>query len=861
MNAWRTLLVAVFFLSICAVQSAVADVGELDASFGQDGRMATALGNYGDQAYAVRIQPDGKILVAGSSANGADLDFALVRYYPDGSFDETFNGNGAVTTLIGRDDDEIAAIALQDDGYIVAAGYAVNNGSKDFALARYTPDGLLDYSFGTGGVVMTEFSTLDDELTAVTIDRQGRIVAAGYTTGTSGRALLVARYLPGGAPDPAFGYQGVSLVGIGSDALARDIILDRQGRILLTGSYSEEDHTALMVLRFDEAGELDNGFGTEGMAVPADNPALTEGFAIALHGETGILVAGSVGEPGELDSALFRFTGSGQPDLRFGSNGLLITEASQQDDMALAVDVQGDAICLSGFAAANEGRQFLYIYHQVTVSEADSVSFAMDTAGGATSLNIGQRQDLGSYEEYQGYGDVSIMPERTIVNTTPFGYLSNDISYAVAIQPDGKAVAAGVSGDQYGQHTIALARYTAAEPELTDPEVNAGGSAAGASWIVTKEPSEVRRTSAFSGGIIFDSGRTIDQRGVVFSIAPDPVVRDGGSDAGDPGDPVDPGDPGDDTSPPAVSSTVPTDGASGVAVDSQSTINWDESIDCATVTTSSVTIDPSSNLTQSSCSGSQAIFTTSGQAADTTYQVTVSDTVADLAGNQMSSAYSFSYTTATSSARTTGNWQRVEQYASTVSGLLIPSAHAQDSTGTGTTDTGDSGSSSSSGVFSLSSPAYILEGQTSDGAGTGSYSSILENLKPGTFYYVRAYAITSGGDIFYGNQIGIKTPDSCFIATAAYGSLLHPFVSLLRDFRDQYLMTNSIGRKLVTLYYQYSPPIAETISSHPGLRPLVQVLLLPVVGLGWLVMHIGVFGFCLLAVMGILPLWLRKRFR
>ncbi len=82
-----------------------------------------------------------------------------------------------------------------------------------------------------------------------------------------------------------------------------------------------------------------------------------------------------------------------------------------------------------------------------------------------------------------------------------------------------------------------------------------------------------------------------------------------------------------------------------------------------------------------------------------------------------------------------------------------------------------------------------------------------------------------------------KTP--CFIATAAFGSPIHPFVKTLRDFRDKYLMSSRAGRRLVKLYYKYSPHIAELISNHKALRTIVQVWLIPFVAMGYSMVHFG----------------------
>src|SRR5207248_638470 len=96
---------------------------------------------------AVAVQTDGKIVAAGSATFNNNSDFAVARYNPDGSLDPSFGSGGIVFTDIGSNNDQINAIALQGDGRIVVAGIYAG----DFALARYCPNGLLDRTFGNGG--------------------------------------------------------------------------------------------------------------------------------------------------------------------------------------------------------------------------------------------------------------------------------------------------------------------------------------------------------------------------------------------------------------------------------------------------------------------------------------------------------------------------------------------------------------------------------------------------------------------------------------------------------------------------------------------------------------------------------------
>ena len=105
----------------------------------------------------------------------------------------------------------------------------------------------------------------------------------------------------------------------------------------------------------------------------------------------------------------------------------------------------------------------------------------------------------------------------------------------------------------------------------------------------------------------------------------------------------------------------------------------------------------------------------------------------------------------------------------------------------------------------------------------------------------------------------------CFIATAAYGSLMEPHVMILRDFRDRFMLGNTIGDSFVRLYYTYSPPIADFIAKHDNLRAMVRIGLLPVVGVSWVALNIGPVSTAALMLIFISCfvgfVWFRRRYK
>jgi uncharacterized delta-60 repeat protein len=225
--------------------------GHADRSFGTHGHVLTELGAEQpsiDGAIAVAIDDQGRIVVAGNSYGAGSHDFALVRYQEDGVLDATFGKGGKVLTdfasfITGSDDrgsyDVAFGMALDNSGRIVVGGYSDALATPSFALARYTPDGMLDLSFGLGGLVLTSFGVgSSDEAYAVTIDGAGGLVLAGRSNARGTSDFALARYGADGRLDRTFGNAGMVVTdfsGAGSDDGAYGLAVDKAGRLVAAG--------------------------------------------------------------------------------------------------------------------------------------------------------------------------------------------------------------------------------------------------------------------------------------------------------------------------------------------------------------------------------------------------------------------------------------------------------------------------------------------------------------------------------------------------------------------------------------------------------------------------------------------------
>ncbi|AWI25916.1 T9SS type A sorting domain-containing protein [Flavobacterium pallidum] len=310
-----------------------------DTAFGNNGMTTTTINENGDALLSLVLQPDGKIV----SSVGFDFSLngneGLIRYNSDGSIDTTFGNNGIVLTSLVDENAFNNNLKLLADGRILIVGSkstVPNNSNYDyfnFAMAMYLPDGTPDLSFGTNGILQTDFAGHGDVAKAIDIQPDGKIIVAGYVTITwaSHTTFGIARYNPDGSLDTGFGQDGF-VVGDFEDDPQRieyaHYIKWVDEKIIVGGSTSiydnqDIDDMAIAVLRINADGSPDTTFGANGRVVTSF--ALEQDVYTFLPApDGGIYAAGSIDQSGVTNALLIKYNSDGSLDAGFGDNGKVI---------------------------------------------------------------------------------------------------------------------------------------------------------------------------------------------------------------------------------------------------------------------------------------------------------------------------------------------------------------------------------------------------------------------------------------------------------------------------------------------------------------------------------------------------------
>ncbi|WP_238254220.1 beta strand repeat-containing protein, partial [Methylobacterium bullatum] len=371
--------------------------GSLDTSFGTGGKILTPVGTgtSTDVGQSVTVQADGKIVVAGQGAGSDGQDFAVVRYNADGSLDTSFGTGGKILTPVGTgmSNDIGQSVKVQADGKIVVAGYGVGNGD-DFAVVRYNTDGSLDTSFGTGGKILTPVGTgtSNDGGNSLTVQADGKIVVAGYGEGSeTGTDFAVVRYNADGSLDTSFGTGGTILTPVGtgtSTDFGNSVTVQADGKIVVagygTGFYSGTDFA---MVRYNANGSLDTTFGSSGKILTpiSMGPSADYAYSVTVQADGKIVVAGQGFSAGTSnDFAVVRYNADGSLDTGFGTGGKILTSVGTGSDTGQSVTVQADGkIVVAGYGqGSGTGYDFAVVRYNADGSL--DTSFNLQSSLGGT---------------------------------------------------------------------------------------------------------------------------------------------------------------------------------------------------------------------------------------------------------------------------------------------------------------------------------------------------------------------------------------------------------------------------------------------------------------------------------------------
>ena len=337
--------------------------GTLDGSFGEDGLVTTDIAGGADAAFGAALAADDYIIVVGSARVGGNDDFAIVRYEPDGDVDLTFGNQGKITTdFFGLRDRAFAVAVFADNSIVVVGDAIIGFGATDFGVARYDANGVLDPTFGQAGTgkVNTDIAGGVDIAKNVVIEQGGSILVTGIITMGSSSALGhtgLARYTAAGVLDGSLGISGTrSLANI---SLGEGLAVQTDGRILVAGYASVAGHPHFAVMRLESSGSPDVSFGSMGLATAGFTAQDDYGRDVVVDTAGRILVSGQSSNLSNPDFAVARFTPAGVLDTSFDDDGKFTVDFFNSFDSAENVAVQPDGrILLGGFAANGNAQRY-----------------------------------------------------------------------------------------------------------------------------------------------------------------------------------------------------------------------------------------------------------------------------------------------------------------------------------------------------------------------------------------------------------------------------------------------------------------------------------------------------------------------
>jgi len=320
--------------------------GTLDNTFDSDGIVITDYLGFDNSAKAIMLQPDGKIIIAGQSFDGSGTAIMLIRYHANGTLDNTFDSDGIVITDLSADDNAANSIALQPDGKIIIGvehiGTVVVPG--DFIVIRYNADGTIDTSFDSDGMTITDLDGENNVCKAVSIQPDGKIIAAGASFVTPGvNQCNLIRLNPDGSLDNTFDADGKASSNLGSDLIAvSSMALQPDGKIVLGGYSDATGEIGFMLARYNSDGSADNTFDSDGFVLTPIDDQTSICNDVKLQNDGKIVAVGFYTSGGLTKPLMARYNQNGSLDYEFDFDGTATPSLTTYNDLAVKFGIQSD---------------------------------------------------------------------------------------------------------------------------------------------------------------------------------------------------------------------------------------------------------------------------------------------------------------------------------------------------------------------------------------------------------------------------------------------------------------------------------------------------------------------------------------
>ena len=374
-------------------------LSQINTNYGDAGISQFSVGPASDVALCGALQPDGKLVVAGYTDNGNDLDLFVARLLVDGQLDLSFGNQGLFSYDFNGEDDYVKGLTVGPNGHIYFAATTSVGGQKDPLIGRLTTYGSFDTSFGASGVVWFNPSTENEEVEALAIAADESLFLCGQTKVGDARNGFVLKTLANGSYDPNFGSNGFLELNYPGDDRLEDIVLGNDGNLFLAGT--REGYGEMVVVKLNSQGLLDGTFGQSGFATYSDPLGVPIGNRLVLRPSGEIVLAGAISYFDYNQWAVVQFLADGSLDPNFGEQGLVSVGAPGQWTFINGLELLSDeSILLGGNTTTNSETQAFW--SRIDVS--GNLDLSLGTGGFVSYADVSQEALVNgiAYSEQEG---------------------------------------------------------------------------------------------------------------------------------------------------------------------------------------------------------------------------------------------------------------------------------------------------------------------------------------------------------------------------------------------------------------------------------------------------------------------------